>query len=239
MPNVSVSVSEVSASASGPCRDDPAVREEQRVREPLRDLLDVMRDHDDRRRRGRRGVSAEEPEELLACAEVEARGRLVEEQQFGVGHDRARDLHPLLLAVGEAAEATLGESLEAPLLEHALGTAEVDLLVFLVPAAGDRVGRGEHDIEHGLVARDLAGHRRGGEADHGPELEDVDLAERLLEHVGGALRRMHRGGRDLQQRGLARTVRPEDDPALVGVDAPRHRVEDQIAVADHRHISEL
>src|SRR5829696_4053019 len=60
--------------------DHAALREEKRVREAPRDLFHVVGDHDDARRERRARVAAEQLHELLACSEVEARGRLVEQQ---------------------------------------------------------------------------------------------------------------------------------------------------------------
>src|SRR5687768_9988367 len=80
-------------------RDDGAGREQQAVREARRDLLDVVRHHDDRGRERARGVVLERLEQRLARAEVEAAGRLVEEHELGVGHDGPGDLHALALAV--------------------------------------------------------------------------------------------------------------------------------------------
>ena len=76
-------------------------------------------------------VSAEQLQQFLPRAEVEAGRRFVEQQQLRVGHHRPRDLHPLLLAVAEGAELAVLERVEFPLGEHALGPADVDLLVVL------------------------------------------------------------------------------------------------------------
>jgi hypothetical protein len=62
------------------------------------DLLDVVRD-DDRRREIPPGVeSSQQGRELLPGAEIEAGGRLVEQQEFWIEHQRAGDLDALSLA---------------------------------------------------------------------------------------------------------------------------------------------
>ena len=53
---------------------------------------------------------------------------------------------------------------------------------------------------------------------------------RLAEHLDGARRRVLVERRDAQQRGLARAVRAEHDPALVGAHGPVDAVEDRRVV---------
>ena len=78
-----------------------------------------------------------------------------------------------------------------------------------------------------LVARDPLGHRGAGQADPRPQLEDVDRAENLVEDPDHPGRRVDGGGGHLEQRGLAGAVGPEDHPALVLLDRPGDRVEQQ------------
>src|SRR5690606_40274497 len=101
------------------------------------------------------------------------------QHQLGVRHDGAGDLHALALAVGQGAEGAGGELGEVPRIHHLGGALEVERLVALPPAAGDGVGRGEHDVADPLVGGDAAGQPGGGEADAGAQLEDIDLAHAL------------------------------------------------------------
>ena len=55
------------------------------------------------------GEHRQRGDQVLAAAEVEAGGRLVEQQQLGVGHQRPGDLHPLALALGQGAEGAVGQ----------------------------------------------------------------------------------------------------------------------------------
>src|SRR5690606_9867839 len=85
-------------------RLDVPLAQEQPVGEALGDLLDVVGDEDDD---GRAAVGGELPEgghELLAAPEVQARGRLVEEEQLGVGHEGSRDLDAAALPLAEGAD---------------------------------------------------------------------------------------------------------------------------------------
>jgi len=177
--------------------------------------------------------------QVLAAAEVQARGRLVEQQQLRVGHQRAGDQGPLALALGQRAEGALAELGHAPPGQQVVGALRVGLVVLLTPAADHAVGGGHHDIAHRLAARQLLGDRGGGVPDARPQLENVDRAEALAEHAHRARGREQRGGRDVQHRGLARAVGPEDDPALAFADRPVHRVQQLAALADHRNVDEV
>ena len=53
------------------------------------------------------------PQQVLAAAEVHARGRLVEQQQLRIGHQRPRDLHPGPLALAQRAVGALGQAADA------------------------------------------------------------------------------------------------------------------------------
>ena len=64
------------------------------------------------------GQHRQRRDEVLAAAEVEAGGGLVEEQQLGVGHQRPGDLHPLALALAERAEGPVGQVADAELDEQ-------------------------------------------------------------------------------------------------------------------------
>ena len=70
-----------------------------------RDLLDVVGDEDQRRRLHVGGELAEAAHEVLAASEVEAGGRLVEQHELRVGHERPGDLDPLALTLAKGAEA--------------------------------------------------------------------------------------------------------------------------------------
>src|SRR5438552_580496 len=59
-------------------RDELPIGQHERVREPGRDLLDMVRDEHDRRRSRLPGEGGEVVDESLAGAEIEARRRLVE-----------------------------------------------------------------------------------------------------------------------------------------------------------------
>ena len=65
--------------------------------------------------------------------------------------------------------------------EQLRGPVVVELVVVLAPPAEHAVRRGHDDVADPLVARDPLGQRGAGQADPGPQLEDVDRAEHLAE----------------------------------------------------------
>ena len=72
-------------------------------------LFHVVSDEENRRRK----LALERLEVVLglgANQRVEGAERLVHQQQFRLGGERARDAHPLLLAAGQLIRAAMGES---------------------------------------------------------------------------------------------------------------------------------
>jgi len=203
------------------------------VRDARRDLLHVVGDQH-HGRRVRIGRQRGQPgDQLLPAGQVEPGRRLVEQQQLRVGHQRAGDLHPLALALGQGAEPAVGQLLHAELVEQVPGPAGVEHVVLLAPAADHRVAGADHDVEHGLVVGHPAGQRGAGEPDPRPQLEHVDPAEPLAEHLGDPAARVQLGGGQLQQRGLAGAVRPEHHPPLVQLHGPVDRPQQVRGAAPH------
>ncbi len=94
-----------------------------------RDLLDVMGHQHQGGGVGVSGDVAQPPDQVLAATEVEAGRRLVEQHQLGVGHQRASDLDPLPLALGQRPEPPVGEVGDTEGSEELLGTRRVQLVV--------------------------------------------------------------------------------------------------------------
>ena len=146
-------------------------------------------------------------------------------QQLGVGHQGARDLHPLALPLAQGAEGAVEQvHRRRPRRAgpwrgrgRARRTAHASARPRRTTPRPPRRGRAR--------ARDPLGDGGAGPADARPQLEDVDRADDLAEdpdHAGGRvdLRRAQ-----LHQRGLAGAVGSEDDPALVLLDHPVDSVE--------------
>ena len=86
------------------------------------DQVHVVADHDDRHA----GVEPfQQLEDLALAMQVDALGRLVEQQQFGLGGERAGDQHPLALAARELGDRAFGEVEGAGERQGVLGGGDV------------------------------------------------------------------------------------------------------------------
>jgi hypothetical protein len=217
----------------GAGREHRPAAQQHRVGEAVRHFLHVVGDEHHHRRLGVAGQRGEPAQQILAAAQVEPGGGLVEQQELGVGHQRPRDLHPLALALGQGGELAPDQVRAAERIQEFHRPGHVTGVVVLLPPAEDAVRRGEHEVDDLFAGRDLFGDRGAGQPDPGAQLEQVDLAERLAEHLDRALAREHRGGRHLEQGGLARAVRADQDPALVLVRRPVHVTQQDRRVTPH------
>ncbi len=133
--------------------------QQERVGEPDRHLLDVVGHQDADRGQRLGGESAQAATRSSRAAEVEPGRRLVEQQQLGVGHQGAGDLHPLALPLGQRPEDPVRQLRRAQLRQQAAGPGVVAGVVPLAPAAVMPYAGGAHDVER--PARRLGCARRG------------------------------------------------------------------------------
>ena len=91
---------------------------------------------------------AEQVEDLVAGADVDARRRLVEQQQVGFGEQGAGEEHPLLLSTRQRTDVAAGELADAELVEH---PPHVGLLLLGRPGQEPAADPGH---EHALGHRD-------------------------------------------------------------------------------------
>ena len=204
--------------------DHATLTEQQRVSETGRDLLHMVRHQDrcrgvriHRQRRQRR-------DEVLSAAEIQSGGRLVEQQQLGVGHQCPGDLDPLAFALAQSAERPISQVFGAYLDQEALGPLVVGVVVLLTPAANHAVRRRDDHVLNTFAAGDPLGERGTRQPDPWAQFEHIDSAQHLLEDAGDTAGRMDQGASDLKQRGLARAVGSKDHPTVTGFDAPVDRI---------------
>ncbi len=204
-----------------------------------RDVVDVMGDDDRRRRRRVARQVVEGVDELLAPAEVEARRRLVEEDDRRVVHQRAGEQHPLALAGRQRVERPLGEVGHPHPGEALAGPLVVGIGVAVPPRLEGGEAGGAHDVEHARRRAQQVGQRRRGVGHPPAQLTDVGAPESLAEHLDDTRRRVvvHRG--DAQQRRLAAAVGPEHQPALTVAHDHRHVVEDEGRAPAHHDVVEV
>src|SRR5438046_514955 len=154
-----------------------------------------------------------------------AGGRLVEQQQRGLGCERAGDLEPPLVAVGQVARDLVGAGAQPHAIEQlggALPQATLDLLEATAP--GQDVAQAERDagvhadqnvLDRGHVAEEPDVLERPADAERGDLIgTETDERAALPRHgagVGGV-----EAGEDVEQRRLAGAVGADDrgDPTV-------------------------
>ncbi len=226
-PNARLKTSARRTSSSAPGRDDLPVAQHERVREPGWDLLDMVGDEHDGRRSWLAGEDGQVVDETLAGAQVEARRRLVEEQQVRVGHQRPGDRRAPALAGRQRRVVVIGHLSDPQPLEQVAGARPVVLVVDVPPRLGGGMAGRHHQRDRGQVATQRALDRCARRADPLAELARVDGAVARPENRHRAGRRPQLEADHRQEGGLARTVRAEHDPALTGPDRPVERTEDR------------
>ncbi len=186
----------------------------------LEDVVDIVGDED--ARVARVPSVAHEPQHALRLRHAEVVGRLVKDDELAVEVHGARDGDRLALTAGERADGRLGRDLlgETDLAHEAGGHVLHEPLV--------------HTVENGRAPKWLATQEqvaRDGELRHqrrilvdglhtvGDGIVGVPDCDLLAVEVDGAVRQRGDPRNDLDQRGLARTIVPEQTHDLVRADA--------------------
>ena len=125
-----------------------------------RDLLDVVGHQHQRRGVGVGGQIGQPRNKFLAAAEVEPGGGLVEQQQFGIGHQRSGDQDAFAFALRQCSVGAIEEMFGSHALEGVGRAVVVDLVVVLPPPAQDRVAGRYHHVAHQFIVRNTLGQRR-------------------------------------------------------------------------------
>jgi hypothetical protein len=168
---------------------------------------------------------SQERDDVALVAHVEVGERLVEQQQLGLAHERLGDGDALLLATRQLRHAALGQLASTHGVEHvvhprALGAAQRSQ----PPAGATQPQRHQVPRPHGLADGG------GVVLRHVPDAV-VAAAGRLAEHLDAAGRWIVQAEDHLQQRGLARTVRPEHGDHRAGLDLERAGGPDLVTAA--------
>ena len=195
-------------------RHQLAVAQHHRVVGDADRLLEVMGDVDDRD--AVRGELPDDPEQHLDLARAEGRGRLVHDQDPGLGRQRPCDLDDLLLAHPEVGDQRLGRDLLLELAHQPRG--DLGLVGVVDPAhPGVQLAAEEDVVAHVEVRAEV----RLLVDDRDASLHRVDgvlQGDRLLvQHqlsAGGLLDARE----DLHQCRLPGTVLPEEHGDLAGAD---------------------
>jgi hypothetical protein len=195
--------------------DDAAVVDDRDVAAELLGFFQIMRGQD-HRRAGRVDAAHELPHRA-SDFDVDARGRLVEHEQFRFAHHRAGDHQAPLHAARQRARLVLRLVPELEFLE-----------VFLGALGGDRA---RNAVETGLVHADVERFLELVEVDFLRHQADqrhrlaAPFADRHTEDARIAARRVDQRGQDADQRRLARAVRPEQGEEVARLHAQRNALE--------------
>src|SRR5258708_36951712 len=157
---------------------------------------------------------------VLAAAEVEPCGRLVEQQQLRVGHQRAGYLHPLALTLGQATGPPPAAGTAADRVEQIHGPGHVEGVVFLAAPGQIPIPGGHHQVDPLLAALHLLGHGGARDSPSAAQVGRIRVLDPLAQYLGDALGWQDQASGDLEQRGLASAVGADDHPALVVVHGP-------------------
>ncbi len=122
--------------------------------------------------------AVERAQEQLATRQVEARGRLVEDEQLGVGRERAREQDSCALAFGARGEQTRPERPGTDALEQHVGAREVR--VFLRQDRAREARR--DDLARRLHRVETPAERRLDDADPAAQLRHRHPPEEAAEH---------------------------------------------------------
>ncbi len=176
----------------------------------------------------------DEPAHVFLLLDVHARHRLVEQQELGLGRERAGQLHPLLQPVGQLARRGLADGLDLQEVDDPLHEGAVLELLLHGRAPVERLQQEAaphleqppgHDVvehAHALEERHVLEGARDAERGHvvGPELRPVAALEEDL-----ALVRVVEAADHVEQGGLARAVGPDDGHDLAAADLEAHPLE--------------
>ena len=167
------------------------------------------------------GEVVQRADQSLPCSQIKAGVRLIEQQQFRVGHQRPSDQHAFLLALGHRVESPISEFTSTERVEEILGTGEICILVVVPPGIEERGVLAGDDNFQAVVA---LSHQVLG---CGPHIADafakithVRFSERDAEHGHPAAGRKQIGRDHVEQGGFSATVWAEKNPSLVGFDSP-------------------
>ena len=167
---------------------------------------------------------------FLAAAEVQAGGRLVEQQQLGVGHQRPGDEDPFAFALGQRPVGAVARC-SAPTLSR-VSRARTSSTRRRFPSSGPAPRTRPTPPGHAITSpsgircpEPNCSARPAGAVRScrpGPAARPTRWRRRR--------RVLHRRG-DAQQGGLTGAVGPDDHPAFVEFHLPVHRPDEQSAVA--------
>ncbi len=191
----------------------------------------MVRGYDHRQLRVDVRESGQRREQDLAPGQVETGSRLVEQQESRLADERSCDERPLPLPLGAVTEAPFGERPEPERSEERVRPVDVEHAETVLEVA-DRAGRaGPHDLTYREHRGEAVAVPVVDEPDPLPQAGRIGAPHRLAEYLDLPPARELRGGREREQRCLARAVSAEERPALARSHRPGDVVEERFAGA--------
>src|SRR5882672_6519318 len=166
---------------------------------------------------------------------VHPAGRLVQDQQLGLGDQRPRDQHPLLLAGRQRADARGRVRGHPHLAEHLR-----DALAFRAADAPEEAERGQEPGRHHLVDGHRQGGIEGGLLRHVAETAPLpERRRRVTEEADRAALGRQEAQYDAEQGGLAGAIRADDAEEVAGLDGQVDALEHRDRPVGEAHVLEL
>ena len=207
--------------------------------EACRNLLQTVRDQQ-HSAIGVLGTDAAQcPQRQFAAAQIQTRGRLVEDQQVWIGHQRPADQHARALPLRELEHLLAFQIGDAKLLHQSARLDEVlrRVLVAPTPRCGGQCGH--HRVQRVLVRRERAGQLGRAQSDAVAVGEHIHLAQPVAEDVHGARGRESARAHHLHQTGFADAVGTEQHPFLAAANLQIHVRQDHAALTAELHLRKL
>ncbi|BDH55597.1 hypothetical protein MTP03_05360 [Tsukamurella sp. PLM1] len=174
-------------------------------------------------------------QEDLARGEVEARGRLVQQEQGWCTHEGAGDQRAPALALRERGPHGVRVPRHAQRVDEFVGAGT--LLAGRRPAGRELGGvrqAGDHHIAH--AERRVQAVPRVDVPDVRAQLAHVHPAQALAQHVDGAVGRVGDRAAQAEQRRLPGPVRAQQHPVFAAPHGERDVIEQLAPVADEVHV---
>ena len=204
-----------------------------------RNLLQTVRDQ----QHGTVGVlgadAAQRPQRQFAAAQVQTRGRLVEDQQVRVGHQRTADQHARALPLRELEHLLAFQIGDAELLHQSSRLGEILRRVLVAPTPRGGGQRGHHRVQRVLVRRERAGQFGRAQSDAVAVGEHIHFAQPVAEDVHGARGREPARAHHLHQAGFADAVGAEQHPFLATTNLQIHIRQNHTALTTELHLRKL
>ena len=189
----------------------------------------MVRDQHDRGGPRRGGEAGQVRKQRLAGGEVQAGGRLVEQEEVGIRDERPGDRDPSPLPGRQRAERLVGRRGHPEAGQYVTRPLAVRVAVLVPPRLGRGVDRAHHQLDRRQAVTQFLLDGTPRRTDAAPQLARVDLPVAVAQDVDGPGRRPERQPDRGQERRLARPVGPEHDPPLALGDLPVERAEDRPA----------